>query len=87
LFSLLYLPTGSASRRFSGPSSPARSKLVDRDEAMTHPEFRQKLEAVGYGVFVPVSSSRPALGSSLACATRRASRGVRFRWRSGAFGI
>ena len=29
-------------------------KLVDRDEAMTHPEFRQKLEAVGYGVFVPV---------------------------------
>jgi Kef-type K+ transport system membrane component KefB len=29
-------------------------KLVDRDQAMTHPEFRQKLEAVGYGVFVPV---------------------------------
>jgi len=29
-------------------------KLVDRDHAMTHPEFRQKLEAVGYGVFVPV---------------------------------
>jgi Kef-type K+ transport system membrane component KefB len=29
-------------------------KFVDRDEAMTHPEFRQKLEAVGYGVFVPV---------------------------------
>jgi Kef-type K+ transport system membrane component KefB len=28
-------------------------KLVDRDEAMTHPEFRQKLAAVGYGVFVP----------------------------------
>jgi Kef-type K+ transport system membrane component KefB len=28
-------------------------KLVDRDQAMTHPEFRQKLEAVGYGVFVP----------------------------------
>jgi Kef-type K+ transport system membrane component KefB len=29
-------------------------KLVDRDEAMTHPQFRQKLEAVGYGVFVPI---------------------------------
>jgi Kef-type K+ transport system membrane component KefB len=29
-------------------------KLVDRDEMMTHPQFRQKLEAVGYGVFVPV---------------------------------
>jgi Kef-type K+ transport system membrane component KefB len=29
-------------------------KLVDRDETMTHPEFRQKLQAVGYGVFVPV---------------------------------
>src|SRR5262245_55780190 len=29
-------------------------KLLDRDEALTHPEFRQKLEAVGYGVFVPV---------------------------------
>lgn len=29
-------------------------KLVDRDQSMTHPEFRQKLEGVGYGVFVPV---------------------------------
>jgi Kef-type K+ transport system membrane component KefB len=28
-------------------------KLVDRDHAMTHPEFGQKLAAVGYGVFVP----------------------------------
>jgi Kef-type K+ transport system membrane component KefB len=27
--------------------------LVDRDRAMTHPEFRRKLEAVGYGVFIP----------------------------------
>ena len=27
--------------------------LVDRDQMMTHPEFRQKLAAVGYGVFVP----------------------------------
>src|SRR5262245_930453 len=29
-------------------------KLLDRDQMLTHPEFRQKLEAVGYGVFVPV---------------------------------
>jgi Kef-type K+ transport system membrane component KefB len=29
-------------------------KLVDRDQMLTHPQFRQKLEAVGYGVFVPV---------------------------------
>jgi Kef-type K+ transport system membrane component KefB len=29
-------------------------KLVDRDQMLTHPLFRQKLEAVGYGVFVPV---------------------------------
>ena len=28
--------------------------LVDRDEAMTHPEFRRKLEAIGFGVFIPV---------------------------------
>ena len=28
--------------------------LVDRDEMVTHPEFRQKLEAIGFGVFIPV---------------------------------
>jgi Kef-type K+ transport system membrane component KefB len=28
--------------------------LVDRDRLMTHPAFRTKLEAVGYGVFIPV---------------------------------
>jgi Kef-type K+ transport system membrane component KefB len=28
--------------------------LIDRDEAMTHPQFRQKLEAVGFGVFIPI---------------------------------
>ena len=27
--------------------------LVDRDERMTHPEFRRKLEAVGFGFFIP----------------------------------
>lgn len=28
--------------------------LVDRDREMTHPAFRAKLEAVGFGVFIPV---------------------------------
>src|SRR5581483_7468400 len=31
----------------------ATLKLVDRDEAMTHAFFHAKLEAVGFGVFVP----------------------------------
>jgi Kef-type K+ transport system membrane component KefB len=31
----------------------ATLKLVDRDEAMTHAFFHPKLEAVGFGVFVP----------------------------------
>src|SRR3954454_24182601 len=28
--------------------------LVDRDQAMTHPDFRRKLEAMGFGLFIPV---------------------------------
>jgi Kef-type K+ transport system membrane component KefB len=28
--------------------------LIDRDEAMTHPQFRLKLEAIGFGVFIPI---------------------------------
>jgi Kef-type K+ transport system membrane component KefB len=28
--------------------------LVDRDRAMTHPDFRRKLESAGYGIFIPV---------------------------------
>jgi Kef-type K+ transport system membrane component KefB len=28
--------------------------LVDRDEMMTHPQFRLKLEAIGFGVFIPI---------------------------------
>src|SRR5919109_1145063 len=31
----------------------ATLKLLDRDDAMTHTFFRRKLEAVGFGVFVP----------------------------------
>lgn len=28
--------------------------VIDRDQAMTHPSFRPKLDAIGYGVFIPV---------------------------------
>jgi Kef-type K+ transport system membrane component KefB len=28
--------------------------LLDRDDVMTHPEFRRKLEAIGFGFFIPV---------------------------------
>jgi Kef-type K+ transport system membrane component KefB len=28
--------------------------LADRDQAMTHPAFRRKLEAIGFGFFIPV---------------------------------
>jgi Kef-type K+ transport system membrane component KefB len=28
--------------------------LIDRDDAMTHPQFRVKLDAVGFGVFIPI---------------------------------
>jgi len=28
--------------------------LLDQDRAMTHPDFRRKLEAAGYGIFIPV---------------------------------
>ncbi len=29
-------------------------RLVDGDRMMTHPQFRQKLEAIGFGVFIPI---------------------------------
>src|SRR5438874_3494560 len=28
--------------------------LIDRDQKMTHPQFRLKLEAAGFGIFIPV---------------------------------
>ena len=28
--------------------------LADPDRAMTHPDFRRKLEAIGFGVFIPI---------------------------------
>lgn len=32
----------------------ATISLLDRDEKMTHPDFRRKLEAIGFGFFIPV---------------------------------
>jgi Kef-type K+ transport system membrane component KefB len=29
-------------------------RLIDGDQMMTHPQFRQKLEAIGFGVFIPI---------------------------------
>ncbi len=47
--------------------------LLDRDQQMTHPEFRRKLEAVGFGVFIPVffvtSGVRYDLGALVASAS------------------
>jgi Kef-type K+ transport system membrane component KefB len=47
--------------------------LIDRDEAMTHPEFRVKLAAVGFGVFIPIffvsSGVRFDLGALFASAS------------------
>jgi Kef-type K+ transport system membrane component KefB len=40
-------------------------KLIDRDQMMTHPQFRQKLEAVGNGVFVPVFFVATGVGFEL----------------------
>ena len=28
--------------------------IADRDQAMTHPDFRRKLEAIGFGFFIPI---------------------------------
>ncbi len=41
-------------------------RLVDRDRMMTHPQFRQKLEAVGFGVFIPVFFISSGLNFDLA---------------------
>src|SRR4051794_11522482 len=47
--------------------------LLDRDEVMTHPQFRRKLEAIGFGVFIPVffvtTGVKYDLGALLASAT------------------
>lgn len=43
----------------------AMLKLVDRDVMMTHPQLREKLEAVGFGVFIPVFFVSVGIGYDL----------------------
>jgi Kef-type K+ transport system membrane component KefB len=47
--------------------------LVDRDQAMTHPGFRRKLEAVGFGFFIPVFFVTSGVRFDLAALTESAS--------------
>ena len=39
--------------------------LADRDQAMTHPDFRRKLEAIGFGFFIPVFFVSSGVGFDL----------------------
>lgn len=48
-------------------------KVVDRDEMMTHAAFRTKLDAVGYGVFIPVFFVASGLRFDLGALTESAS--------------
>ena len=40
-------------------------RLADRDEAMTHPDFRPKLNAIGFGFFIPVFFLSSGVGFDL----------------------
>jgi Kef-type K+ transport system membrane component KefB len=40
--------------------------LIDRDQMQTHPEFRLKLEAIGFGVFIPIFFINSGLNFKLA---------------------
>jgi Kef-type K+ transport system membrane component KefB len=41
-------------------------RLVDNDTMMTHPQFRLKLEAIGFGVFIPIFFVASGLNFDLA---------------------
>jgi Kef-type K+ transport system membrane component KefB len=47
--------------------------LVDGDRAMTHPDFRRKLEAIGFGFFIPVFFVTSGVRFDLAALTASAS--------------
>jgi Kef-type K+ transport system membrane component KefB len=47
--------------------------LVDRDRAMTHPDFRLKLESAGFGIFVPVFFVTTGVKYDLSALTAHAS--------------
>jgi Kef-type K+ transport system membrane component KefB len=48
-------------------------RIVDRGETMTHPKFRVKLEALGYGMFVPIFFVVSGLRFDLGALTANAS--------------
>src|SRR5919202_3161156 len=48
--------------------------LVDRDQVMTHPDFRRKLEAVGFGFFIPAFFITSGVRFDLHALTASASR-------------
>ena len=61
----------------------ATLKLVDRDQGMTHAFFHQKLQAVGFGVFIPfffVSTGHQARRREPLRTARRRWRGCRSSW-------
>jgi Kef-type K+ transport system membrane component KefB len=47
--------------------------LLDRDQEMTHPEFRRKLEAIGFGLFIPVFFVTSGVAYDLGALTSSAS--------------
>jgi Kef-type K+ transport system membrane component KefB len=47
--------------------------LLDRDEVMTHPDFRRKLEAMGFGFFIPVFFVTSGVGFDLDALVAKAS--------------
>ena len=47
--------------------------LIDTDRAMTHPQFRLKLEAAGYGIFIPIFFVASGVGFDLDALTASAS--------------
>lgn len=47
--------------------------LIDTDRAMTHPQFRLKLEAAGYGIFIPIFFVASGVGFDLDALTESAS--------------
>lgn len=47
--------------------------LIDTDRELTHPNFRLKLEAVGYGIFIPVFFVASGVGFDLAALTESTS--------------
>jgi len=47
--------------------------LIDTDPELTHPQFRLKLEAAGYGIFVPIFFVASGIGFNLEALTESAS--------------